>query len=149
MQVPPKLAIIQDTENLRKHAEVLRGIVADYNQILATMLPEECAVLQRQHRHVEMLITQCISSDATKIPINWRSHGIAAFLKRMRSALRSLASGVEAMQSNSELIRTTAAKWCVPLFDRKASNSPLHQSLDLNAKETNLRVDTALRELRT
>lgn len=151
MQVPrpPEASFRECTQNLRQHAEILSAFVNDYNQILVTMIPEELTVLQRQHGNVEKFITKCISSDAAQVPMNWRSHGVATFLKRMQSALRSLASGVEALRSNSELIRKTAKMWYdFPLFDRKILGSALHESQHLQAEETKLRVDKALSALR-
>ena len=150
VKLPPALvAVFGNAQYLRQHSETLHAVVEKYNAILTTMLPEECSVLQRPHRDVEMVITKCLSSKLTKVPMNWRSHGTSAFLKRMHSAVRSLASGMQALHDNSELIRSIATKWReFPLFDRKAPNSPLHESLDLNAEETKLRVDSALNALR-
>ena len=150
VKLPPALlSVFGNSDLLRQHTEMLENLVTIYNTLLENMAPEESAVLDRPHKDLQLLIAKSLIGN-TKVPMNWRSHGIHAFITRMNSAVRSLASGLETLHDNIEFINMKIVKWRdFPLFDRKVPHSPLHEGLELHAEDTRKRVDGALSDLRT
>lgn len=108
----PVLAVESKAESLRQYVSNLELIVGQYNNIKQLLNPVEAQLLQSKLLHVDASLEEAIRS------MTWKSHSIAAFLKRIMVLIKESSQTVHLIKTSCQSIEESINSWSlVPLFD--------------------------------
>ena len=110
----PALTIYKKAEIFRRQTGNLELIVNMYNSTHTNLLPVERPLLKSQLIKIESSLTQGLKQ------INWKSHGIDAYLTEIMTGARGLDEQVVHMKKTLDRIHQVLIEWRdEPLFQRR------------------------------
>ncbi|TSL75253.1 Dynein heavy chain 17, axonemal [Bagarius yarrelli] len=126
--IPPcALGIFNSRETFHMYNANLDLIVASYNQIQATLLPVEFALVEGELKNIDAELA------SAETYLYWDGEGLWEYIEKMRNTLQDLQSRIEMAKTNVETMQVIIKEWLVSqMLERK--NNKKESLLDLEGR---------------